>query len=480
MRPDLTSLYAELDPSSADRLGLESTRAPVLEGVPGATADHAPLLPEQVGQLRRLYQADPDAVREFLGGELSERVSHEQAQRMIEQLERTLAEPAAAGPELEALFSRRTHRDPPAGFSFDLYDPGTIPINVNRKDFQDSDWVGYALGGGLNGALHHANLLPLGPIRRHQDFASEFTYRLADGPSDVRIALFADFANGYYHARYIARRIEHNRYPYGVHLGDVYYAGTDAQVKAFLEAPLKGALVNTELFLLAGNHEMYARGRPWLAYLDRKRRSPETPEARAAQRQEGTYFRLVHDRFQLVGIDTEWFGHMSYPDPGLWAWLEGALREGRQRGMVNILLSANEPYRLGRANPTQLYRDLEGIVRARLLDLWFWGNTHYAALFERSDRFPFVGSCIGHGGFPYGVVRGGSREPVPARFVEEGTRFGGGPWEDPRPDMGNNGFCELGLNADGTVSLTYLDWRGRNRHQARLGRKDGVVDFIDR
>ena len=127
------------------------------------------------------------------------------------------------------------------------------------------------------------------------------------------MALFADFANGYYHAQYIAKRIEQNRYPYAVHLGDVYYArAPDAQVKAYLEAAPTGRSAGPapSCSLLAGNHEMYAKGHPWLAYLDRKRRLPR------GSAQEGTYFRLLHDQFQLVGIDTESFGHQGLPGAG--------------------------------------------------------------------------------------------------------------------------------------------------------------------
>ncbi len=286
------------------------------------------------------------------------------------------------------------------------------------------------------------------------------------------MALFADFANGYYHAQYIAKRIQRNRYPYAVHLGDVYYAGTEAEVKAYLEEPLRPALEQTELFLLAGNHEMYAKGRPWLNYIDRKRH----PER---QRQEGTYFRLVHDKFQLVGIDTEWFGHMRYQEPMLKQWLDDVLTEGRSQGRTNILLSSNEPYCYGKTETTPLHEHLRDLLAGNLVDLWFWGNTHYAALFRRSDRFPFIGSCIGHGGYPYKRIKAGSPNPVPTHFLEDGSRFGGDGWPDPRPDMGNNGFCELSLNTDGTVGLVYLDWRGRIRHDARLGRKDGVFDFLE-
>jgi hypothetical protein len=478
MRNDLLRLYGALTrarPPAVDAdAQLESRQSTGLDGVPGATVDHMPLLPEQVDQLERLYRLEPDGIREFLGTLRGQgKVPPATAERMIAALRRALEAPATTEAHLEGLFARDAVKEPPPGFTFDLYDKSTIPINTNRRDFQDDDWLGYGLGAGLNGALFHTGLLPLGPIRRHEDYGSLFSYDLTARPGqDLRVALFADFANGYYHSRYIAKRFAKEEYPYAIHLGDVYYAGREDEVRSYLAEPLKPMLDKTELFLIAGNHEMYSKGRPWLAYIDGKRH----PER---QRQEGTYFRLLRDKFQIIGIDTEWFGHLKYREPWLDLWLANALNEGRRQGRINILLSTNEPYCYGKPSPTGLHGDLKPLLDEGLVDLWFWGNTHYCALFNRSAEFPFVGSCIGHGGYPYGAISAGKTEPVPPRFVEDGTRFGGGAWTDPRPDMGNNGYCELVLAADGTIGLVYIDWRGRTRHEARLARGgNGQLDFV--
>jgi hypothetical protein len=471
MRQDLLSLYQALTPAHRSEAGdsLESVESPAA-AVP---ADNPPLLPEQLQQLERLHQTDPQAVRAAFESARGRPVSAGEARRMLDELHGALARPGETETQLEGLFSRDTPALPPEGFTFDLYDPAKLPINTNRRDFQDNDWTGYAISGGLNAVLFHAGILPLGPFRRHEDHASLFSYDLTAQPGqDLNVALFADFANGYYTSRYIARRFEKNRYPYAIHLGDVYYAGRDAEVKSYLEQPLQPVLASTEVFLLSGNHEMYSKGAPWLAYLDRKHH----PER---QRQEGTYFRLLRDKFQIIGIDTEWFGHLRFKEPWLKLWLTNALQQGRQQGRMNILLSSNEPYCYRKEETTALHQDLSDLVGQNLVDLWFWGNTHYASLFNRSQRFPFVGSCIGHGGYPYNKESAGSTVPVAPRWVEDGTRFGGGPWKDPRPDMGNNGFCELLLRADGQVKLTYVDWIGRTRHEALLARgSNGVVDFV--
>jgi hypothetical protein len=474
---DYHRLYGALEPKAASNLaGLEAAMATdsAVETEPLAAAlvseSETPLLPEQVPQLRRLFETDPEAVQRYFA-ELKKKpvVSRAEVLEMLDELDAILSNPGPAADVLEAAASS-VPQPPPLDFTFDLYDPQQIPIDTSLTQFEErADWRGYALAGGLRAALFHAGLAVLGPFRFHHDHTSQFSYRLDRDPGKaLRIALFSDFANGYYHARYLAKRLAKRAYPYAIHLGDVYYAGRSDEVAEYLDKPMRQVLdAGTELFLLAGNHEMYAKGRPWLKYLDRKRSDDPT-----GQRQEGTYFRLLRDGYQLIGIDTEWFGHMQYDDKRLKDWLGTCLAEARTHKWTTILLSSNEPYCYGSTKSTRLFKDLETFIAQRRVDLWFWGNTHYCALFQRQAPFHFYGSCIGHGGFPYERVRDGELTPAPLLFLETDNRFG---TEAIRPDRGNHGYCELVLGAD-TVELNFIDWMGRQRHRRVLGRNaDGTL-----
>src|SRR6185369_14821956 len=100
--------------------------------------------------------------------------------------------------------------------------------------------------------------------------------------------------------------------------------------------------------------------------------------------------------------------------------------DGRRRGAMNILLSPNEPYDIGKPQLAKLLsEDLAPLFPRGLVDLWFWGNTHYCALYEWSAATPFIGSCIGHGGIPYDrhdeSKKHGSATGV--RFLETEARF---------------------------------------------------------
>jgi hypothetical protein len=131
---------------------------------------------------------------------------------------------------------------------------------------------------------------------------------------------------------------------------------------------------------------------------------------------------------------------------------------------------------------TPLHESLRATIEGRV-DLWFWGNVHYAALFEpwsfgsnSSSLRRVVGSCIGHGGYPFYTESEGRDLPegVRCRWVETKSRF----WPDNRirADVGANGWCRLKLSRAADhwkVLLTFVDWVGRERLRTELIREDG-------
>jgi hypothetical protein len=195
------------------------------------------------------------------------------------------------------------------------------------------------------------------------------------------------------------------------------------------------------------------------------------------QPQEGSYFCLYNDHFQILGLDTAYFENGRFRDAGQLAWLTERLREGRAAGKVNILLSQNEPYH-GRSYRELFHTDLHSLVgpapTGRLVDLWFWGDEHGCALYPAGPCTPFVGSCIGHGGYPFmrRDLRDFENAVVPPHFVEKEPRHDVA-W-GMRDEVGNNGFCVLDLAPD-RVSVRYVDWRRRPRHEHAWNVVGGVL-----
>jgi hypothetical protein len=173
----------------------------------------------------------------------------------------------------------------------------------------------------------------------------------------------------------------------------------------------------------------------------------------------------VNNSCQILGIDTQYYGGGRYRNNELLAWLRTRLAEGRQSGLTNIVVSSDHPYSYGKTSMADLFFDVASLVED--IDLWFWGNTHYCALFSPGPAIPFIGSCVGHGGYPYGTEHSGGATPpgVQVRFVETRSRFH--KWPAIRPDRGNNGFCMLTMSAT-ALELRYIDWMKNLRCTAIL------------
>jgi hypothetical protein len=467
MANDLKRLQQVLgwrDPSSP-AFGSTGAEEAAADDDPGAQ----PLTGAQLDELRDLLASDPVGIARGLSRVVDlDTTADAEAVRLTEQLiaelHRAYDDPGAVADELEAAFSKRVELPP--DFTFPGYNPTEIPIEPGLTKFETrADMLGYAV---LSGAWFHIGTLELAPWRRHDEVASRFTYPVRPGeeptpdkPLDV--VLFADFGNGLYPARYMAKQFADLAAPYAIHLGDVYYAGTRLEVDEHLWQPLWPTFDKTEVFSVVGNHEMYSRGAPWLAFTDEKRR-----QFPARQRQQGPYFRIVTERFQIVALDTEWAGHGRL-DPSQREIGRQWLREGRN-DRTTILLTSNHPHTWGSTKKSALYDDIKPLLDEGLVDLWFWGNVHHGALYEPTPELPFVGSCLGHGGYPYYTIAAGKPSVAPLRWAETAHRFD--PWPI-RRDVGNNGFCRMRLRHDGTLDLEYVDWMGRVRHRAHVDARDG-------
>jgi len=226
--------------------------------------------------------------------------------------------------------------------------------------------------------------------------------------------------------------------------------------------PLKDLLPATPCFVMNANHEMDSYGVHYFDYVRRKQS--------AVQPQEGSYFCLQAERYQIIGIDTAFFKNGRHPDAQCQAWLADRLAAGRAAGRINILLSQNEPYHKKSKDVMPLVQDLKDVKDQ--IDIWFWGDEHYAALHGPGPQTPFIGSCIGHAGYPYETLEegGADNEVAPTWWEEKGTRF---PKElGVRLDMGLNGWCLLDLGDD-ALTLTYYDWLQRPRNTQRLRIEQG-------
>jgi len=140
-------------------------------------------------------------------------------------------------------------------------------------------------------------------------------------PNTLRVAILGDWGTGLYGAPACAQSIEKDANDYGLllHLGDVYYSGTDKEINdRFLGLwPKKPNAINRAC---NSNHEMYTGG---YAYFDR---------TLTAFNQPASYFALQNDHWLLVGLDSaykEW--ELVNDQVG---WLKGLIANAGDRKVV--------------------------------------------------------------------------------------------------------------------------------------------------
>jgi hypothetical protein len=376
-------------------------------------------------------------------------------------------EEAAAIEEMRKYYRLPRHKDAP-------------PVNPHERVFETPDPAWVPLLKVKLGEKHWPE--DLVPMIRHKAL-SDFVYPATDLKGQPlaadrahTIGLVSDFGTGYYHSWGIAEQLTAWGFPYTFHLGDVYYAGRPGEFSRYFELPLFETVTRTQFFGLAENHELYGGGGPYQQFFAQLRQDKRTP-------QEASYFCVRFPHHQIIGIDVNWQGRQRYADPALVAWLKARLAEAD--GRTNILLTGSAPFDHGGTDPTQLLKDLWNFVGTGAIGLWFWGDDHYCALFNRHETaVPFYGSCIGHGGFPGDVQPDwkASYKTAPL-WVEDHARFPKA--TGMRQDMTNNGWCQATLRPDGGVDLLYVDWLWCKRMAISFDRDgDGLKHrdptFIDR
>jgi hypothetical protein len=254
-----------------------------------------------------------------------------------------------------------------------------------------------------------------------------------------------------------------------IHLGDIYYSGTETEcirnffdpASAILHLGAGGPL----LCSLSGNHDMYAGGDGYYAMIDRLG-------------QPSSYFalRTADARWQLLAMDTGYSDH----DPFAVADALVALtpeEEAWHRDKVEafpgstILLSHHQLFSAyaaigpadaqGRRQPVNpnLLKTLAALQTKKPVAAWFWGHEHAFAVYEPHSGLA-RGRCLGHGAIPTGLAD--ATYEVPADIDSTALPPVKGGLIPPLVDgIYAHGFAILRLGmADGAIAADYY-WTSR-------------------
>jgi hypothetical protein len=451
----------------AERRAPTPARRGRIAAMPAAPPIFEPLTPESLRALEREFERDRRGTLAVVRKSLGYPIAEMEFRNLLAKCRQAFDDPAT---HVAALRGRRKlmRAKDPCRHPDDIPKIDGITVKPCSTSFEGlADGWAWAVNCGPWWLKQKTGQLVCHPMVRHgagRDFV--YSMKAADGAplganDTIRIALFSDFATGEYHSRYIAHYILQEKPHYAIHLGDVYYAGIPQEVKAYLEVPLEPLLAHSRVFTMNGNHEMLSGGEGYFKYLQRKQ-GPPAP-GRVEQEQEASYFSLVSDRYQVIAVDTayDYANDGELKDPLQLEWLGQRLREARDAQRLTILLSQHEPFGLGERSAKPLFEQIRNCARAVgawPVDYWFWGDEHYCALYRKTERVPFVGSCIGHAGHPVDLREVNRRTNVPKAFAPE-------QWVDVSPrfkdfredDLGSAGYCLLELGPNG-VKLEYRNW----------------------
>jgi|GEM_PF-4314082 len=273
-------------------------------------------------------------------------------------------------------------------------------------------------------------------------------------PDELTIAIAGDWGTGNPSSSNIAKQIQALNPDYTIHLGDVYYSGTESEERTRFVDPWPAGKVGS--LALNSNHEMYSGGHGYfgVALADKKFRT-----------QHGySYFALTNRTWLIIGLDSAHGSSGMYGDGVLndqqLQWLSALVKSDVARsgsGLKNVLVLTHHEGIEMDGKRTGLFSQVtsalgEGPHR------WYWGHVHSVAAFKPID---VVGAqlrarLVGHGGVPY------APDPLtPAISWTENALA-----DDPQiKSRARNGFALLRFTADGLEETFYdelgnVRWRG--------------------
>jgi len=232
-----------------------------------------------------------------------------------------------------------------------------------------------------------------------------------------------------------------------IHLGDVYYAGSDVQEQNFLldlwpPGPLGALSMNS-------NHEMYPGGD---GYFQVALASPLF-----ALQQQHSFFALENNQWVIVGLDSAYYSDEQnlyldgalYPKGGPQIQLQ-FLQAQVAKGKKVIVLTHHNGLTMDGSAPTLLWSQVMSVFPADAGPAyWYWGHVHAAMVYQTTAITGNVRCrCNGHGALPWGLASDLANRNV-AWYEKRSAN-------DPEiPERVLNGFAVLTLDGPKLTEVFY-------------------------
>jgi hypothetical protein len=223
-------------------------------------------------------------------------------------------------------------------------------------------------------------------------------------PAQSKLAIIGDWGTGDDLATNVLKQIAAMKPDVLIHLGDVYYAGTQDEAKTNFADICRSVLGNVPLYSLCGNHDMYSGGKGYYWLLDQIG-------------QKASYFCLRNADWMFIAMDTGFHDNNPFnvsTNMTKLATLDGWSEATWHLNQINqasnrrlVLLSHHQLF-----SPFSSVGSVDGTPYAynpNLYDVfapilpkvewWFWGHEHTLGIFPAYMGLK-RGRCIGASAVP--------------------------------------------------------------------------------
>ena len=257
--------------------------------------------------------------------------------------------------------------------------------------------------------------------------------------SATKLAIIGDWGTGDPVAVNLLKQVAALQPDVLIHLGDIYYAGTQSEAQGNFLNNCRQYLGNIPIFSMCGNHDMYSGGNGYYWLVDQLN-------------QQASYFCLQNADWQFLAMDTGY--HDNDPltvatnmtqlvTQGSWSEANWHLKKIQQAaGRKTILLSHHQLFSafgsVGNQNGQpyaynpNLYASFQTVIPQ--VAAWFWGHEHTLALYESCMGLQ-AGRCVGASAVP---VFTDQQSYTTATGLQTLTGQDMAVW-DPAAVLGNNG-----------------------------------------
>jgi hypothetical protein len=294
---------------------------------------------------------------------------------------------------------------------------------------------------------------------------ANFQYRAGRDPvfklrEQSKVGIIGDWGTGEDLARSLLEEVRNAGATALIHLGDIYYSGTQEEVQRNFLNPVREVFgPGFPVYTLCGNHDMYSGGDGYYWLLDQLQ-------------QQASYFCLHNSLWQVLAMDTGYNDrdpftvatNMTSINPRELQLLLNRIRnpEGRRTILLSHhpLFSAfssvgridGEPYLY---NPS-LYQAFRDVLPS--VECWFWGHEHNLAIYT-----PFMslnrGRCVGCSAVPVFKDQQSYTLDKDTRTLETGIFPS---WESKAQlttsaDDYNHGFALMTLGGEDDGTIEYFE-----------------------